>query len=295
MRLVRERWGLVVVSAVIVVGVIVSVLLTTKTEVVAKVGSDSISKEELYDAMVMQYGADTLDKLISDRIIELEVKKEKVTATDEEVGDELQSLIESYGSEESFNEALATSGLSLSDAKKEIKTFLLTEKLLSERVTVSDEEIKTYFEENKDEFGQAEQVQASHILVVDESTAQEVLAKVKAGEDFATLAEDYSTDTATAETGGDLGYFGRGEMTTEFDEAAFSLSVGSVSDPVKTEYGYHIIKVTDKKEAKEATLEESKEEIKETLLDEKISSEYTVWLEEKMKDYNITNSLSDES
>ena len=82
--------------------------------------------------------------------------------------------------------------------------------------------------------------------------------KLKDGEDFATLAEEYSTDTSNADNGGELGFFPRGKMVAEFEEAAFSMKVDEISDPVKTEHGYHIIHVTDKKEAKEAVFEDQK-------------------------------------
>jgi foldase protein PrsA len=80
-------------------------------------------------------------------------------------------------------------------------------------------------------------------------------------------------------------------MVTEFEDIAFSLPINEISEPVKSDYGYHIIKVEEKKEAKEANFDDSKAAIKETLIDEKMESEYTTWLEEKKKDYDIENSL----
>ena len=152
----------------------------------------------------------------------------------------------------------------------------------------------SYFEENKDSLGQAEQVEASHILVEDKATAEKVLKKLKNGGDFAELAKEYSTDEGSAANGGSLGYFGKGEMVAEFEDVAFKLEVGKISEPVKTEYGYHIIKVTNKKEAKEATLKDSKEQIKETLLTEKLQTEYATWLQKKEEEYKITNKLEEE-
>ncbi|WP_223254486.1 peptidylprolyl isomerase [Bacillus sp. HNG] len=157
---------------------------------------------------------------------------------------------------------------------------------------MTDDEVKTYFEENKDSFAQPEQVQASHILVDDEGTANEVATKLADGADFAELAKEYSKDTANAGAGGELGYFGKGEMVADFENAAFSLGIDEISDPVKTEYGYHIIKVTDKKEAKEATFEENKDSIYKVLFDQKISEEYSAWLTEKTEEYKIERSLS---
>ena len=163
--------------------------------------------------------------------------------------------------------------------------------MIEPTIKITDEEISAYFEENKDSFAQAEQVEASHILVKDKATAEEVLKKLNDGGDFAKLAKEYSTDTSNAENGGSLGYFGKGQMVAEFEDVAFKLKVNEISDPVKTEYGYHIIKVTGKKEAKAANLKDNKEAIKETLLTQKLQTEYPTWLESKKAEYKITNTF----
>ncbi|MET1032413.1 peptidylprolyl isomerase [Domibacillus tundrae] len=177
------------------------------------------------------------------------------------------------------------------DMKKDIKIYLQTVKLLEPRIEITDEEISTYFDENKETFATSEQVEASHILVGDEEKVNEVAVKLAAGGDFAELAKEYSTDTTSGKNGGELGFFGTGEMAAEFKTAAFAMEVGETSDPVKTDYGYHIIKVTDKREAKEANLKDSTAEIKEALMQEKLSTEYTTWLEEKQEEYDIYNSF----
>nr|WP_316047006.1 peptidylprolyl isomerase [Planococcus glaciei] len=144
----------------------------------------------------------------------------------------------------------------------------------------------------KKSLAQPAQVEASHILVETKEKADEVAAKLADGGDFAELAKEYSTDTATAESGGELGAFGTGEMAPEFEEVAFAMKIDEVSEPVETEYGFHIIKVTNKTEAQEATLENSKEQIKETLFDEALNTEYAAWLSEKQASYEIENKLN---
>ena len=160
---------------------------------------------------------------------------------------------------------------------------------MQQDIEITEDEVKAYYEENKANYDQSEQVEVSHILVEDEDKANELLKKIKDGEDFAKLAKENSTDTASAENGGELGYISEGEMVEEFEKAAFALEVDEVSDVVKSEYGYHIIKATGHKEAKESTYEESKEDAKEAALSEKISSEYSTWLEDLKKDYKIKN------
>ncbi|RIW33320.1 foldase [Bacillus salacetis] len=279
------------IGSVVVVSLIITGFVFSKEEVVAKVGDKSISKNDLYTMLVDQYGEAALDTLIADKIVELESNEQDIEVKDSEVDKELQMLKETYENEEAFNQALASSGASVDSVKENIKSYLLTEKLLKDRVTITEDQIKEYFNTNKDTFAQKEQVEASHILVEDEETAKEVKEKLDKGEDFAELAKEYSTDTSNAEAGGELGFFAKGEMVAEFEEKAFSMKKGEISEPVKTEFGYHIIKVTDKKEAEEAVLEDHKEEIKDILFDQALQTEYPAWLEEQKEDYKIENLL----
>ena len=224
-----------IIGGVVLIGSLLAVFGFSKEDSVAKVGSETISKEDLYTTLVDQYGDGALDTLIAEKIVKLESDKKDLTVKDSEIKKELENIKGQYDSEEAFNEALASSGSDLDSVKKNIKTYLLTEKLLKDRVKITDDQIKEYFEANKDTFAQKEQVEASHILVDDEKTAKEVKAKLDDGGDFAELAKEYSTDTSNADSGGELGYFGKGEMVAEFDDKAFSMKKGEISEPVKTD------------------------------------------------------------
>ncbi|MCK1986159.1 MULTISPECIES: peptidylprolyl isomerase [Peribacillus] len=278
-------------SILIIAGIMAFAMISSTDKTMASIDGEKINKDELYDALVAGYGADTLDLLITNKLVELEAEKAGIKIKDEEIQKEIDVMVESYGDEKSLKEQLEASGSSMEALKKDIVVYLQTKKLVEPRITVTDEEISTYFEDNKDTFAQAEQVEASHILVEDEKTAKKVAKEIADGGDFAKLAAEYSTDTETADNGGSLGYFGKGDMVEEFENVAFDLDINKVSDPVKSEYGYHIIKVTGKKEAKKANLEESKDIIKETLLSERLQEEYPVWLAEVKKDHEITNKL----
>lgn len=147
-------------------------------------------------------------------------------------------------------------------------------------VQLSEDDLLDYYDEHSEDYVQEEEVRARHILIkvrdgADKKQKQEarkkiedILAKVKAGEDFATLAKEYS-ECPSSSKGGDLDYFGRGQMAKPFEEAAFSLGVGEVSDIVETQFGFHIIKVEGRKEAESKSLEDVREEIRSKLTEEK--------------------------
>ncbi|KAA5805606.1 foldase [Thermoanaerobacterium thermosaccharolyticum] len=167
-----------------------------------------------------------LDNLILEKLLIKEAEKEKITATDKEITDE-------YNSEKATNSNVT---------KETAKDNVLVNKLIdswTKDVKVTDSEAEKYYNDNKSQF---EVVKASHILVSDEKTANEIYDKLKNGANFAELAKQYSIDTSTKDNGGELGEFPRGTMVQEFEDAAFALKPGEISKPVKTQYGYHIIK-----------------------------------------------------
>ncbi|MCD8511188.1 MAG: peptidylprolyl isomerase [Bacillus sp. (in: Bacteria)] len=157
-------------------------------------------------------------------------------------------------SDEEFLQILELQGIhGEQDLYDRVVSHLVLQNLIGHVGEFSEEELKAEYE-------LGEQREASHILIRERELAEEVLERVRAGEDFAELAEAFSQDPGSRDEGGQLGYFQRGTMTPPFEEAAFNTEVGSVSNLVETSHGYHIIQVTDKKE-----FEESFEEVKETL------------------------------
>ncbi len=262
-------------------------------ETVATVGDKEITKDALYEKLVASSGAATLDAMISNEVVNQEADQANVKVTQEEVDAELTIYEENYGGTEALKETLAASGMTVESLKDEIKTYLKVEKIVGPTINITDEQISTYFEDNKATFEQASTVEANHILVETQEQAAEVKAKLDDGGDFAKLAAEYSTDTSNAENGGALGEFGIGEMAPEFEEAAFSMKVDEISEPVKTDFGFHIIQVTSKTEAAKATLEDSKDEINEILFDEALNTKYAEWLAEKTESYKIVNKLTE--
>lgn len=140
-----------------------------------------------------------------------------------------------------------------------------------------DQDAKAYYDTNKDRF-KVDEVTASHILVKDDATAKDVLAKLKDGAKFEDMARQYSIDTSNKDNGGSLGTFGRGQMVKEFEDAAFALKPGEISGVVKTEYGYHIIKVTGKNQGTKTY-----DEVKDSIIQNLVSQEA------KKKIYDLKN------
>lgn len=189
------------------------------------------------------------------------------------------------------------------DVKEQLKivtdNFLANEYLkreIANKITVSESEMKSYYEAHKDEFKIPEMVKASHILVrMDASSseddrkkarekAENILKKIKSGENFAKLASEMSEDPGSKTKGGDLGFFPRGRMIKPFEEIAFSMKPGETSDLVETQFGYHIIKVEEKKEASVETFNAAKERINQKLSQDQIKTKVAEFIETTMKD-----------
>ncbi|WP_416730661.1 peptidylprolyl isomerase [Fictibacillus sp. JL2B1089] len=227
------------------------------SEAIVESKAGDITKEQFYNKMKEQYGDQVLSQMIDEMVLE-----DKYKVTDKEIEKETEKIKEELGGEDAFKQALEQNGLSDEKQLKErIKSMLLNEKAATEGVKVSEAEMKKTFDEKY-----KTEVKASHILVEDEKTAKEVQKKLNEGGDFAKLAEEYSKDPGSKSKGGDLGFFGKGAMVPEFDKVAFTLEKGKTSELVKSDYGYHIIKVTDKRENK---FEDKKEQIEQELKQQK--------------------------
>jgi len=165
--------------------------------------------------------------------------------------------------------------------KRKIRYLLIDIDAMRAKVVVPAADIERTYNNNIEQYSTPEQVRASHILLKTEgkddaavkAKAEEVLKQARAGADFAELAKKYSEDEASQKNGGDLDYFGRGRMVPEFDQAAFSLEPGKISDLVKTQYGYHIIKVVDKKPATTRPLAEVRQQIQDQLAYERAQAQ----------------------
>lgn len=245
-------------KAILATTMIGSVLLLgacSSNETIAKVGNDSITKEQLYTEMKAAKGAETLQTMI-----ETEVLAQKYKVTDKDVKDEIESLKKKYPSEEEFKAALAQNNVNTKEQLDKLaKGSLLRFKALSDGVKVTDKDLQAFYEQNKDKYLT---IDASHILVEKQDEAEKILKELKGGAKFDELAKKYSKD-GSAIKGGELGTFGKGSMVKEFEDAAFALKENEMSNVVKTQFGYHIIKVN---KINDKNLKNDKEEIKQDYL-----------------------------
>lgn len=163
----------------------------------------------------------------------------------------------------------------------------LLKKEIEEKAKVDDKEVKEFYDKNPAEFKAGLEVRAKHILVDSESEAKNILKRIQKGEKFSELAKKYSKDKGSAQNGGDLGFFSSGKMIPEFENAAFSLKVGQVSNPVKTQFGYHIIQVTDRKEGSLYDFEGVEESIRKRLTIDKQRNLFTSYVENLEKKAKI--------
>lgn len=249
------------------------------------------AQSQLPPAFIEQYKKQmrqqAIERIIAKKLIEEEIKKAGTVVTDEEAANKLKELAAGQGlTLENLKELLKANNQSYDDAVKNVKEGMVFEKFLlpkiEGKIKITIEDANDFYNKNKTSFEVPEQVRASHILIlpdtsdpnIDPNTADAVatakaeglLKQIKDdGADFAKLAQENSADTGSAIIGGDLKFFPRGKMVPPFDKAAFALKPGQISDIVKTQYGYHIIKVTDHKDAGVESFDQAKDRIIEML------------------------------
>lgn len=254
--------------------------------------SDSKSKSDEKQTYWDAFKSQILVSMEQSEVVYQKAKEVKVNPTDKEVQEQVDTFNETVNSNDSTKEQAKKAGIN-----DEFLKYILTRELAysaykeyyNKNTKVDESTLKKEYEKNKESY---DTVTASHILIStkDDSgnelsdkekaaakqKAEEVLQKAKSGEDFAELAKEYSDDSANASSGGNLGDFTAGEMVEEFSNAAFALDKNEISDIVETQYGYHIIKVTDKA----TTFNKAKDRVKSAVLSEKFNKEVTKLFEE---------------
>ncbi|MDQ0232315.1 peptidylprolyl isomerase [Metabacillus malikii] len=240
------------------------------SEAIVETKAGDITKDEFYQALKDRFGEDVLTELVHEKVL-----SEKYKVTDKEIQAEFDKYQSQLGAQ--FTSMVQMQGEDV--IKNILKVELLRKKAAEADVKVTDEEVKEYYDSLDGK------IKASHILVADEKTAKEVQDKLKKEEKFEDLAKQYSTDPGSAQNGGDLGWFGKDSMVKEFEEAAFKLKEGEVSEPIKSDYGFHIIKVTETRKS----LDEMKDTLKEDVRSQKLQQPDTIQaaLEKEIKEAKV--------
>lgn len=229
-----------------------------------------------------------LDGMIVEHLLDEKVKEKNIVVTDANVDEHLEKAAAQQNlTLNDIKEMMEARGQNFDEAKQRIKKGLTYQKLMEAqwagKINVSGDDANKYYSENKAKFEMPEQVRASHILIMPDpnatdpnqakvkakAKAEDLLKQIKGGADFAELAKTNSGDTYSAAKGGDLGFFGKGQMVPDFEKAAFALKPGQVSDVVESQYGYHIIKLTDHKDANTMPFEQAKDDIVKILAQDK--------------------------
>jgi peptidyl-prolyl cis-trans isomerase C len=265
-------------------------------DVIARVNGENVTRQELQEyvqSMEARAGGPVpaeqrdqvyrrvLDQIVGYKLLTQEAKARKVAVPDADVEARVAEIKKQFPSEDVFMQMLIERKMTLeqmkSDAREDMAIGKLIESEIAARLAVKPEQVQEFYDKNPDQFQQPERVRASHILIAfpdnadaaakaqAKTKAETVLKDVKAGQDFAALAKQHSQDPGSAVNGGDLGFFQQGQMVGPFNDVAFTLKPGAVSDLVETQFGYHIIKVAEKQAARTIPLDEVRPQVEEYL------------------------------
>ncbi len=247
-----------------------------------------------------------LNQLISAEMMYQMAQKTTVPDLNKKIDDSLAHLRGRFKNDDEFRKGLAQQGLTEKELRELIRRNVVIEnyikQTIADKVTVTDQEAKAFYDKNPETFTLPEQVRASHILItVDPKAsvadkkkarvkAEDILKKLQAGADFATLAKEYS-GCPSSKQGGDLGYFSKGQMVKPFEDAAWALKPGQLSGVVETQFGYHIIKLTERRGATKIPFSAVKAKIEENLKERKIGEQVNAALEAAKKSAKIEINL----
>ena len=257
-------------------------------------GSEATGNPWEKRAKVLESRREILDRLIEEKLVDQQCKKWAIKVSERDIDMAIEDVKRLNAiTDEQLKMALMADGLSWEDyrqqLREEIKRAKLVSRIIRQEFTVDQEGLKKFYIEHIERFKEPDQIRASHILIRIPQDADDLLVealrhkcetiseRLRRGEDFGELALLYSGD-ASAKSGGDLGFFKKGELLPEFERCTFNLQTGQLSSIVRTKIGFHIIKVTGRKEGSVIPYEEVKEKVKNQYIEEESSRLYEAWL-----------------
>ncbi|MEG0258787.1 MAG: peptidylprolyl isomerase [Lysinibacillus sp.] len=223
-----------------------------ETLVTSKVGDITVG--EFNETAKSLAGPAVIQQMVTEKVLD-----DKYDVSDKEIQAKYDEFAKQYG--ESFKDILTQSGFTEETFKDTLPLQILQDKALKDQY-IKEEDVKKYYEQMKTELN------ARHILVEDEETAKEAIAKIQGGAAFADVAKEYSTDPGSAEKGGELGWFSVGKMVDEFNDASYALELNTLSEPVQSQMGFHVIEVTEKRDVKDIkSYEKEEDNIRQLMVD----------------------------
>jgi peptidyl-prolyl cis-trans isomerase C len=274
---------------------------------VAKVNGQTISTEDFnnrmsevqksFESQGMNFNSDegkkaleqikgeVLEGMVASSLVVQEVKKLNLNLEDPKIKEQEDNIKKMVGDEAAYKEWLKGQAMT----ETEVRNYFALSAKVSEDVKVSDDQVKTFFASHQEQYGgQPEQVKARHILVKTEGEAKDIIAQLQKGSNFEQLAKEKSTEPGAKDSGGDLGYFTRGQMVPEFEKVAFEQKVGTFSTaPVKTEFGYHVILVEDRKQGVSADFAKVKDQVAKDALAEAKAQKFETYFTDLRTKANV--------
>ncbi len=296
--------GIVVILAVGLLWLLFSKGASTMDKsIVAKVNGELIKSSEVDKlfAQAQQQGFpltkdQVVEQMITKKVLLQEAQRQKITIDDAAIDKyikDLESLIT-----QPIDPLLEKMNITKQEFRQQIQEQLAVTKLLADKQQMqspaTDQQIQEFYEANEEYFVTPEQVNASHILVKTEEEAKDILVELQDDKNFAQLAKEKSIDPSAKTNGGNLGFFGKGQMVAEFEKAAFALDIGEMSEPVESQFGFHIILVHEKKKAGKLSLEEAKADIRKALNDEQVKKAVDAYVKELVSKAKIERFASSE-
>jgi peptidyl-prolyl cis-trans isomerase C len=238
-----------------------------------------------------------LDQLVAYHVVAQVAREQKVDVTDADVENQMKAIRQGFPTEQAFQQGIAAQALTLDELKKQTRMSLQIQKVIeseiNSKISVADTDVDTFYKQNLERFKEGDSVHASHILIGVPQTAtpaekdqakakaEQILKQIRAGGDFAALARTESQDPGSAQNGGDLGFFQKGLMTPAFEKVAFDLKPGAVSDVVESPFGFHIIKVHERRAARTVPFAEVSPQIKDFLTQNQRQAKLQQFIDEK--------------
>jgi len=257
---------------------------------VATVNGIKITENTLYQKLIGQGGKEALDRMIEEMLVQQAADAAGVKVTAADVDAEIAKIKDRLGGQEALESAMMQYGITMPQLRADQEFRVKVTKILGKDIQATDADLAKYYEENLYMFD-TRQVNTRHILVESLDEANAVRAELVGGKDFTQLAKEKSTDPSAAENGGNMGFHPRGQMVLEYDEVAFALQKGELSQPVKSQFGFHIIQLVEAT-GDTPTFDLSKAKVREAYVSAQVSERIQPWLDDLRAKAKIDNTLS---